>query len=269
MEGFEDEQGQAKGVTERSAKVSTERSAFRVKTQINNHLTQYLNYNKNEIDFYNKFIGERKEEAEKNLEQQRLSDSIKYKEIQSLVRVKKTVIQNLVPKFFLSKLLEKKNLEKLSDNQSGTVEFKDESPMINSKTKEKEKDPDQTNKLIKVYDNSAQNSRFTVDKPQKSPLLPMGNAKTPFALNSFSSQAFHKITMTGNISLYLKNKSTNYPISVNCARESFCMVMPYQTYSRHPRRIYALGGIGSDIVPTLDSYDIKCKQYSNFSHHGD
>lgn len=244
----------------------SDRSNFRINTGKSNYIDHYLKYNRNEAESYQKFVNCRKTLTDSVIDTQRTEIDLKWKRIEPMVSVKKTPIQDIVPKFFLSKLLQMRTVDKLSGkvkdpNQS--IEASIESPRKlddSTSSPQLRKSPNHLSKPSLINPQLADTKLRILDG---TPNIP--GAKTPFShmLTNFKSHAYSKINYSNNLTLELKDLSAKQGSSVICAREGFVMVISKSLYTKQVKDLCVLGGIGSDIVQTYDHYGLASKLLIN------
>ena len=209
-------------------------------------LEQYLKHNKKESGCYEKFVEGRKQEQREKIEKK--TEEIKSKQllIQSKVKVKKSLLQEILPKFFLAKIKEKKEMDHLighSEEQGQGDKPQFESIKTISKGSEKQ---------ISSHPSKREIS-FKLNKDDLS-----SKARNPFG-SLFSGLGFSSAIMKkqvifsgGGATLELKDRSGKSNKQIICAREGFCMVLSRHHFTNDAKDIWVLGGIGSDIITSID-----------------
>lgn len=216
-------------------------------------MIQYLQYNKHEAEAYQKFVIDRKAATENATDRQRDEINQKWNEIQPLVKVSKTPMQELVPKFFLSKIMQMRNMEKLSGNVKDPNFDKELQSPTRGKTKDEQSSPG-----VKPARLGAKPSLAMVQASiDKSPNMTSGKAPFGHMLVDFKS----KINLSNSLTLELRDKTLKQADSIICAREGFCMVLTVMNYTKQAKDLCVLGGIGSDVVQTLDHYSLSSRLY--------
>lgn len=216
----------------------------------NEIVERYLSHNRKETNTYNKFVEARQSEQKEANDLKNRKANHKIHKLQSKIKVKKAILQEILPKFFLAKIQEKKDIDVLTGKSQDQSDPKFENKELDSAT----------NKIVPM--NKEQPPKGILDNsPQTT------KAKTGFGSilsgAGFSGAVFKKqaITMGAGVCLELKDRNPKGTKPIICAREGFCMVLCKHHFTNQPKEIFVLGGIGSDIIPTLDHLNLSCNLF--------
>ena len=210
-----------------------------------------------ESSCYKNFVEDRKREQKELNEKIANELKLKQEHIQSKIKVKKTVFQDILPKFFLAKLKEKKEIEVLT----GKSQDLNEPPTTGPPPKE-EGDPSSTKETKEIGSKKEVSFRNPLDSSPTAgkPKTTFGNLLSGLG---FSSTVLKKqaIAVGAGVTLELKDRNTKGSRQIVCAREGFCMVVSRHHFTNQPKDIWVLGGIGSDIITTLDHLNIMSRPF--------
>lgn len=243
IEGIEDDQG--------FSAMLPKKKSFRITTEQNNYLDQYLRHNKHETEIYDKFVSHKKAQTEKELEHLKKEDRFKQRRIEPLLQIKRNAFQDIVPKFFLNKIQIQKELDVVSGKvNTETIEHGWDEIKSGQKSTLEGKDG---TRQPPQQDNTSKNSKALGATPKAPPII-----KNPFVslFSGFTAQALKKVNYSGKGILELKDRSIKNSSTIVCAREGFTMVLTKYNFRGGPKELVLLGGIGSDIISSLDRYDL-------------
>lgn len=207
-----------------------------------------MNHNRKETYTYKKFVENRQIEQKEANDLKSKRNKQKIQKLQSKIKIKKTVIQEILPKFFLARLQDKKDMDVLTGKSQDQSDPKHDIKELDSATSRN--NPVKKDLVPKiVLDNSPQTNKAKST---------FGNLLSGMG---FSSTAFRKqtITMGAGVCLELKDRNPKGAKPIVCAREGFLMVLCKHHFTNQPKEIYVLGGIGSDVISTLDHLNLNSK----------
>lgn len=216
----------------------------------NQMVEQYLRHNRTETLSYQKYVEQRCSEK-KALDEKKANEyKLKVSQVHSKMRVKKTVVQDILPKYFLAKIQEKKDI--------------DATMARNHKPSESNLDTLVLNERKDINGSSLGHSNFRKNESSKEsdlPTLPRVNFGNELSGLGFSKMIHKKqnLAIGAGMTLELKDRSGKGTKPINCAREGFTMVMTRCPFLNQPKDIWVLGGIGSDIIKTLDQMNLPSK----------